>query len=302
MGAGIAHNLAKGDFQVMIYSRRCQDPCFRPEEDEVFGRLIQEGCVVARTLKEVGGFSEAVITSVPLPEDFLNVCAGEEGLLASMRKGTYIIDTSTIDVETTRRVHTLGKDRGVRTLDAPVSGGPAGAKSGTMTIMVGGNEEDFQACKEIFACIGGNINYMGQIGTGQMVKLCNQAISASQSAVMGEVFVTGIKAGLNLADMARVIRTSSGNCWMLENFFPETVFKNQFDPPRFALRMMLKDIDLYMRTAKALGVPSLVSGTVMQMFTAAVAMGKGELDVTSVVQVAEELGKQRIVTGDESKD
>lgn len=300
MGAGMVHNLRKGNYEVIIYSKRCENPLFNPEEDEVFSPLIQEGSKVAKSLKEVGEFSEAVITSLPMPEDFMSVCTGSEGLLAAMKEGTYIIDTSTIDVDTTRRVHVAAKEKGVRTMDAPVSGGPAGAQKGTMTMMVGGDPEDFQACREIFSCIGGSVHYMGQIGTGQMVKLCNQAISASQSAVMGEVFVTGIKAGLNLEDMANVIRTSSGNCWMLENFFPETVFKDKFDPPRFALRMMLKDIDLYMRTAKMLGVPSLVSGTVMQMFTAAMAMGNGELDVTSVVQVAEKLGEQKILTDKEA--
>ena len=170
-----------------------------------------------------------------------------------------------------------------------------------MTIMAGGDKEDFDACLPIFECIGGNINYMGRIGTGQMVKLCNQAISASQSAVMGEVFVTGIKAGLGLEDHGQCDSAPApASCWMLENFFPETVFKNKFDPPRFALRMMLKDIDLYMRTARALGVPSIVSGTVMQMFTAAMAMGNGELDVTSVVQVAEKLGEQKILSDGEN--
>ncbi len=300
MGAGIAHNLREGKFEVVLYSKRCGDPLFEPERDETFGPLMEKGCRVAKTLREVGEFSQVVITSVPMPEDFLAVCTGDEGLIASMKEGSYIIDTSTIDVETTRRVHSIAGDKGIRTLDAPVSGGPAGARNGTMTIMAGGDKEDFDACLPIFECIGGNINYMGRIGTGQMVKLCNQAISASQSAVMGEVFVTGIKAGLGLEDMANVIRASSGNCWMLENFFPETVFKNKFDPPRFALRMMLKDIDLYMRTARALGVPSIVSGTVMQMFTAAMAMGNGELDVTSVVQVAEKLGEQKILSDGEN--
>lgn len=295
MGSGIAHNLLKGGYEVIIYSRRCHDSGFNPMADPAYGPLVQEGSLVAKSLQEVAEFSDVVITSVPMPGDFEALCSGPEGLIAFMKPGTFIIDTSTIDVETTRNIHRIALEKGIRTLDAPVSGGPQGARNGTMTIMAGGDREDYQSCLKVFECIGGNISYMGPIGTGQMVKLCNQALSASQCAVLGEVYAAGIKAGLNLEDMTNVIKTSSGNCWMLENFFPGTVFKNNFTPPRFALKMMLKDIDLYMRTSKTLGVPSIVSGTVMQMFTAAMSMGNGELDVTSVVQVAEKLSGQKIV-------
>lgn len=295
MGRGIIHNLLQGGFEVMMYSRHSATPSFHPEEDPVISGLMAEGGLLARSIAEAGRFADAIITSVPMPEDFKNVCMGADGLLENMRSGTYIIDTSTIDVETTRFVHAAAAEKGIRTLDAPVSGGPSGAMNGTMTVMVGGDEEDFLTCGEIFRCIGGNINYMGKSGTGQMIKLCNQALSASQSAVLAEVFVTGVKAGLKLEDMRKVISASSGDCWMLDHFWPDTVFRNVYDPPRFALRMMHKDVDLYMRTAKSLGVPSIVSGTVLQMYNAAMAMGNENIDATCVVKVVEELGRQKIV-------
>lgn len=295
MGSGIAQTLLKGGYEVAVYSRRCGRAGFDWEQDETVRPLVKAGAVVMPGLHEIAAFSDLVITSLPMPEDVEAVCTGADGLLEHMAPGSYLVDTSTIDVETTRRIHEKAAEKGIRTLDAPVSGGPQGAKNGTMTMMVGGEKPDFDACMPVFQCIGGNINYMGPIGTGQMVKLCNQALSATQSAVLGEVFVVGRKAGLDLDAMVNVIRTSSGDCWMLDNFFPETVLAKTYEPPKFALRMMLKDIDLYMRTAKSLQAPSTISGVVCQMFSAAMAMGNAERDVTSVVQVSEELGRQKIV-------
>jgi len=256
----------------------------------------QKGAAAVSSPAEVGKASHTVITSLPSPQAFEAVVLGDSGLLKGMAEGTYIIDMSTIDPVTTRTVHEIAAAQGVRTLDAPVSGGPQGAESGTMAIMAGGAEEDFAACKEILAVLGGKVFHVGPIGSGQTVKICNNVLAAVHTVALAEALLTGVKAGVDLKMLVEIIRSSSGNCWTLENFFNKTVLRNQYDPPLFALDLMQKDVGLYMKTAEAMKSPSVMGAVAYQFYTAGQTTGRGRKDHTSVVQVIEDLAGDKIGT------
>ncbi len=293
MGSGMVGMLLQNDYPVTAFDINT----------DALQAVEKKGAAVGSTPAEVGKASEVVVTSLPSPQAFEETVLGENGLLKGMAPGTYIIDMSTIDPVTTRTVHDIAAAQGVRTLDAPVSGGPQGAASGTMAIMAGGDKEDFDACKEILNVLGGKVFHVGPIGAGQTIKICNNALAAVHTVALAEALLTGVKAGVDLKVLVDVIRSSSGNCWTLENFFPKTVLRNQYDPPLFALNLMQKDVGLYMKTAEAMKSPSIMSALAYQIYTAGQTTGRGRKDHTSVVQVIEELAGHKIGTiREESSD
>lgn len=284
MGIGMVGMLLKNGYQVTVFDLNA----------DAVERAVAKGAAAAESPADVGKVSDMVITSLPFPEAFEETVLGEKGLLKGMRSGTYIIDMSTIDPVTTRTVHEAAASQGVRTMDAPVSGGPQGAAAGTMSIMVGGAEEDYEACSEILNVLGGKVFHVGPIGAGQTVKICNNALAAVHTVALGEVLLTGVKAGVDLKVLTDVIRSSSGGCWVLENFFPKTVLRNRYEPPLFTLDLMRKDVGLYMKTAEALKNPSIMSSIAYQFYTAGQSTGKGGKDHTAVVQVVEEMAGSKV--------
>jgi len=284
MGRGLVGMLIENGYPVTV---------FDVNKDAVQA-AVELGAEAAASAQAVGQASGAVITSLPSPQAFEETVMGDRGLLKGLRPGSYIIDMSTIDPVTTRTVHAAAAAMGIRTLDAPVSGGPQGAAAGTLAIMVGGEKDDFEACVEILNVLGNNIFHVGPIGAGQTVKICNNALAAIHTVALGEVLLTGIKAGVDLKALFDVIRTSSGNCWTLENFFPKTVLQNKYDPPLFALDLMHKDVGLYIKTAEKMKIPSILSSIAYQIYTAGQQTGKGQCDHTAVIQVVEALAGEKI--------
>ena len=144
--------------------------------------------------------------------------------------------------------------------------------------------------------LGGKVFHVGHIGAGQTIKICNNALAAVHTVALAEAILTGVKAGVDLKILVEVIRGSSGNCWTLENFFPKTVLRNQYDPPLFALDLMQKDVGLYMKTAEAVKSPTLMRALAYQIYTAGQNTGRGKKDQTSIVQVIEDLAGSKIGT------
>ena len=179
MGIGMVGNLVKEGYAVTAFDI----------DSKRIAAAKDKGAAGAASQEAVGRESDVVITSLPSPQAFEETVLGETGLLKGLRSGSYIIDMSTIDPVTTRNVNEIAKSKGVRTLDAPVSGGPQGAAAGTMSIMVGGDKADFEACTEIFDVLGGNIFHVGPIGAGQTIKICNNALAAVHTVALGEVLL-----------------------------------------------------------------------------------------------------------------
>jgi len=286
MGKGIVGTLLKAGYPVTAFD----------VNQAALAGVVGQGAAGVGSPAEVGAKSEVVITSLPNPQVFEEVLLGQGGLLEAMAEGSYLIDMSTIDPDTTRRIHQLAAEKGVRTLDAPLSGGPQGAASGALTIIVGGDKADFEALSDVFQTLGKNIHHVGPIGAGQTVKICNNAAAAVHTVVTGEVLLAGVKAGVDLKVLAEAISSASGSSWILQNFFPKTVLKNNYDPPLFSLDLMVKDVGLYIKTLEDLGLPSMTAALAYQIYKAAQATGKGREDHTGVVRVIEEISGARIGT------
>ncbi|MFT3864347.1 MAG: NAD(P)-dependent oxidoreductase [Solirubrobacterales bacterium] len=248
--------------------------------------LAARGATVAASPREVGDAVDVVLLSLPRPEHVEAVALGEDGIVAGARLHT-CVDMSTTGPEVARAVSAALAEVGVRMLDAPVSGGPVGAESGTLCVMVGGPREAFDDCASIFAPIGTSIVWLGeQSGYGQTMKVINNMISASCLAATSEGMVLGAKAGLEPAAMIDVINSSTGRNAHSEQKFPNHILPRTFDFG-FQIGLMLKDLRLCMEMAEELEVPMWVSGEVRQLVALAVGNAGGDQDITTLIKQVE---------------
>jgi 2-hydroxy-3-oxopropionate reductase len=204
---------------------------------------------------------------------------------------------STIAVTTTRRLADLEAQYGVKHLDAPVSGGDAGARNATLSIMVGGDEYAFLACRPIFEAMGKRIIHIGPTGCGQIAKACNQIMVAAQMVAMGELLVLAQKAGADPEKVIEAIKGGAAQCWTLDNK-PQRLFAGN-RTPGFKASMQYKDLNIVMDMAKAFGVPLPSTAINTQLFNAMVTEGLGDQDNSAIISVLERLAQIRLQTQDE---
>jgi 3-hydroxyisobutyrate dehydrogenase len=249
-------------------------------------RAAASGATAATSVGDAVGEAGVVITSLPGPHAVeLVVCE----ILESLSPGGAIVDVSTIDPATARRLHAQAAAAGSGFIDAPVSGGVMKARDGTLTIMVGGEPDVLDRCRFALSHLGAEIVHVGEPGAGQMAKLCNNALCAMILAGMAETFATGRKAGLDGETLVSVVRHSSGGNWLLDNWLPLTAFADDYGP-RFALDLMHKDVRLFAQTAQDLDVPIPVTAAMSQTLALARSQGLGALDMTVLMRLSEELG------------
>lgn len=280
MGRPMTLNLLKAGHSVTIYARN-------PEKAEV-QEVIQAGAKLAPSPRAVAIASEIVITMVPNSPQVEEVVTGPQGLLEGARKGLIIVDMSTIAPSVSRQMAEAAEARGVHFLDAPVSGGSQGAINGTLSIMVGGEQETFEQVRPIFEAMGKkeSIFYVGNHGSGEVVKLINNLLAANIAAAIAETFVLGVKAGGDVDTIAKIVGASTGASWQLANQFPLRAFNGSFKPG-FMTDLMHKDIGLGLDLAAELQSPLPLSGLTRQMYEMARAAGYGKDDYTSILKVLE---------------
>ena len=261
---------------------------------ELVDRLVGDGARAAPSAGEAARDSDVIILSLPTPAIVESVVAGEEGILRSARPGTTVIDMSTGDPGTARRVEAICRAAGVHFLDAPVTRGVVGAEKGTLLIMVGGDGEVLEAVRPVLAVLGSEIVHVGGPGSGQVVKLCNNMLSAINMQALGEVLVTGVKSGVELEVLARVITAGTGGSWGLSNHLPSTVFAGD-DRTRFALDLMHKDVWLFMRAAEEQGLATPLASVAAQTLRMAKSEGLGSRDYSAIVRYFEHLGHTELI-------
>jgi 3-hydroxyisobutyrate dehydrogenase len=244
--------------------------------------------------REAASGAGAVLLSLPTPAVVDEVVTGDDGILAGLAPGSLVVDLSTIDPDTTRRLHARVAERGSSFLDAPVSGGPQKAETGELTIMVGGEEEAVERCRPVLAHLGSNVVHVGPSGSGQAVKLCNNMLLAIIVAGLAETLVTGTKLGVDARVLADVVRASTGGNWMLDNWLPLTTFADDYTP-RFSLDLLYKDASLFGRAADGAGVPVPVAAATGEVLKTARSSGLGALDMTVVVRMYEDLVGARML-------
>jgi len=226
---------------------------------------------------------------LPDSPDVHDVVFGENGVLSAIDKGHLLVDMSTIAPATAVEVDAALRERGARALDAPVSGGDKGAIAGTLSIMVGGDAEDFQRAMPLFEAMGKTIVHVGGAGAGQVVKACNQIVVAINYAAVSEALVLGAKAGVDPDKIVQVLSGGLAASRVLE-LKGSTMVAHQFEPG-FRVDLHRKDLGIARSTAGENSAPIPVTAVVSQLFEAAAAAGKGDRDHSALVTVYEELAR-----------
>lgn len=282
MGKPMARNLMKAGYSLVVHNRS------RPSVDE----LAKEGAKVANSPKAVAAQTEVVITMLPDSPDVEQVYAGDQGVFSGARPGTLLIDISSISPVVARRLAATAEKRGLEMLDAPVSGGEAGAISATLSIMIGGKASAVERAMPIFRVLGKNIVHVGDAGAGQVTKAANQVVVGLTIAAVSEALVLATKAGVDPAKVRQVLLGGFTQSRILDAHGQKMLERNF--KPGFRIRLHEKDLSIALATGKEYGVPLMLTALVDQMMNTMKATGRGDLDHSGLVTLIEELAKAEV--------
>ncbi|HWP47059.1 MAG TPA: NAD(P)-dependent oxidoreductase [Candidatus Limnocylindrales bacterium] len=282
MGRPMARNILKAGFPLTVYNRT----------QEKTRELVSSGAIAVNSPRAVGENADVVITMVSDSPDVKEVILGDQGVLQGAKKGTIIIDMSTISPMVSKEIAEQVKARGCYLLDAPVVGSKKAAEEASLGIMVGGDRKIFEDCLEIFQAMGKKITYMGGQGMGAYTKMCIQLMVGATMEAVAECLALGAKAGLNLNDLKECTLAGGAKTGNMEMRGPKII--NRDFETHFALKHMCKDLKLVLATGDELGVPLPLAATALEMFKAARALGHGEEDVSSVIHAIEALAGIRV--------
>jgi 3-hydroxyisobutyrate dehydrogenase len=277
MGQPMLANLVKKGFEVVAF-------------DVVPGALdvaVRLGAGRAGSAGEAAANCDLVITMLPSSANVEAAYLGEGGIIESAPAGQLCVDMSTIDPGTSQRVAARLQERGLRFLDAPVSGGVGGATAGTLAIMVGGDARDLEEARPALAAMGANIIHVGAVGAGEVAKLCNNLISGSALIAVAEAFRIGEAFGVDPQILTNVIAKSSGATWVMEHMHPvpgivDGAASSRQYAPGFMTDLMAKDLALAVNAAREKRVPVAVAATAQQLYRMASSHGLGREDFSAV--------------------
>ena len=285
MGKPMAGHLIDAGYELVVHNRN------RDAVDELVGR----GATEAHSGKEVAEQSDIVLTMLPDSPDVESVALGEGGIIEGVHEGLIFVDMSTIAPSVTTQVGEVLSEKGVQSLDAPVSGGDIGAQNATLSIMVGGDADTFNTVKPLFDIMGQSAILCGPLGAGQTVKACNQILVAVTIAGVSEALTMGTKAGVDPIKIVQVLSGGLARCGVLENR-GERMVNGDFDPG-FRIRLHYKDLNIIQKTSNDFGVPLPVTSEVFELFKTAMVKGRGELDHSGLLTVIEEMSNIQARTG-----
>jgi 3-hydroxyisobutyrate dehydrogenase len=280
MGGPMARNLVKAGHSVTGYDLSA----------DALKQAAAGGVVGVGTAAEAVKGAEVVVTMLPAGKHVRQAYLGAQGLLALAPKGTLFIDSSTIDVASARAVHEAAGLAGQLFLDAPVSGGVAGAENAALTFMCGGSEAAFAKAKPVLDRMGKNVIHAGDAGAGQAAKVCNNMILGITMLGISEAFALAQKLGLDPARLQAISSKSSGSCWAMLHHNPvpglvETAASNRDYKPGFAAAMMLKDLKLAEEAANQSGANIPLGAAAAQLYGMFVAAGNGGLDYSAIYKM-----------------
>ncbi len=285
MGKPMARNLLKAGYVLVIHNRS------RRSVEE----LSKDGVQAAGSAKEVAERAEVIITMLPDSPDVELVYSGEQGIFAGVKSGSLLIDMSSISPVVARRLAAEAEKRGCDMLDAPVSGGEAGAISATLSIMIGGHGAAIERAMPLFRLLGKNIVAVGGVGAGQVTKAANQMVVGTTIAIISEALVLAAKAGVDPAKVRQALLGGFAQSKILEAHGQKMLERNF--KPGFRIRLHEKDMKIALATGAEYGVPLMVTGIVAQMMTAMKSMGNADLDHSGLVTFVEELAKTQMAPG-----
>jgi 2-hydroxy-3-oxopropionate reductase len=275
MGKPMSHNLLRAGYQLSVFNRSA------PAVNE----LVQAGASAATSPREIAERCDIVITMLPDTPDVESVFTGPDGLLAGAHAGLLLIDMSTIAPATAQRLAVEAQHYDVHVLDAPVSGGDVGAQAGTLSIMVGGAQEDLERARPVFEVLGQRITHCGPHGAGQIVKACNQVVVALIIEAVSEALVLGAKAGVQPEIVLQVLGGGLAQNRVMD-LRGASMVQHQFAPGGKA-RFHHKDLGIALQLARASGVAVPMTAFVDQLFLGLSEQGKGDLDHSALLTMLE---------------
>ena len=268
MGAGMASNIQKGGHELVVNDLTRQ----------AASRHLNAGAIWADSPKAVAEQCDLVFTSLPTPADVRKVGTGENGLIEGFKKGSAWFDLSTNAVDVVRDLHGIFAEKGIGFLDAPVSGGPAGANSGKLAVWVGGDKAVYDKYKAVLDAFSDQNRYIGDIGAGSIAKLVHNASSAAVNVVLSECFTMGVKAGVEPLALFEAIRQGAAGRVRLFDRLQKQFLTGVYDPPDFALRLLHKDVTLACQLAREVSVPMRLTNLAHQELTEAMNRGWSQRD------------------------
>ena len=277
MGAPMSHNLLRAGFPLTVWNRTLS------KADALGGA----GAAVVSTPKEAAAAADVILICVPTQVEVRDLLLRPDGVLAGLRPGAAIVDCSTIDPNAAIEHHALCRARGVDILEAPLSGGTVGAEAGTLTLMVGGDEQVLDRVRPVLDAVGKNIFYMGAPGTGQLTKLCNNLITAAQMVAVAEAYTLLAAGGIDPKKATDVFLVSTANCTAVAQrcpvpgVQPNAPSSNGWKPG-FATEWMAKDLNLAQDYARSVGAPVLQVALDYQIHRMAIQEGYAKLDLSTI--------------------
>lgn len=275
MGKSMVRNLIKSGYDVSVYTRT---------KSKIID-VIEEGAVWCDDIQTCVKDKDIIITIVGYPKDVEEVYFGEYGILNSAKEGSIVIDMTTTSPKLSIKIYNEAKLRKIKSLDAPVSGGDIGAKNGTLSIMVGGDEEVFEECRDIFGCMGSNIIYEGKAGSGQHTKMANQIAIAGAISGVCEAITYAEKAGLDVEKMLNSISQGAAGSWQMNNMAPR-IIKNDF-AAGFYIKHFIKDMKIAVEESKEFDSNLAILNKVLEMYEKLEENDMGDLGTQALIKYYE---------------
>lgn len=279
MGLSMALNLQKAGFPVYVFDVR----------KETAGPLLKAGAFWSENPKSVAEKSDVILASLPGPKEVEAVTLGENGILEGIRPGAVFIDLSTDSPTLIRKISAIFKEKGAHVIDAPVSGGPEGARNGKLSMMAGGDEEVFKMCKPVLDTLSDKIKYTGPVGNGCICKLMHNCMTLGFQCIAAECFSLAAKAGVDPDTMVQVaLEGVLGQGVFFKHIMPDVYLKEKFEPAGFALKLAFKDMGLAVSLGKDYSVPMSLSNLAHLEMMSAVNRGWGDKDSSIAMLLQEE--------------
>lgn len=275
MGASIVMHLLNAGHDVTIYTRTKSKAA----------ELIAAGAKWAETPAQASKEQDIIFTMVGYPKDVEEVYIGENGIFSAAKQGAIVIDMTTSEPTLAKKLYHEASERGLHSLDAPVSGGDIGAKNGTLSLMVGGDKDVFEKMQPIFELFGQNIIYQGVAGSGQHTKMCNQIAIASGMIGVCESMAYGLKAGLTMDEVLRSITAGAAGSWSLSNLAPRMLKGNL--EPGFYIKHIIKDMKIALDEAERMNLQLPGLSLAKSMYDQLLAEGYGDNGTQALIKYYE---------------
>ncbi len=283
MGKPMAKNIMKSGYDLVVYNR----------SQASVQELIKEGAEAAQSPKAVANKVDVLVTMLPDSPDVKKVLLGVDGAIEGLSKGKMVIDMSSISPIVTRELVVTLQDKGIRMMDAPVSGGEPGAIEGTLAIMVGANESDYEQYRKLLLAMGKSVHRVGHVGSGNVAKLVNQSIVALNIAAISEAFLLGAMSEVNPRSIYEAISSGLAGSNTLNAKFPMMIDRNFM--PGFTLELHKKDLDNVLKTAQSLNIEMPLTSMVTEFIENLIKNGEAKSDHSALLKYFENLSSSKLV-------